>query len=161
MGVFARYTPAFARDLRPVASALFTDLFLCRDIDALDHISSRAHTFVYRFNHRPRCPKPSSAPGAYHGVELPFVFGTPETYECSFSAEERALSLRMQKMWTNFAKYLDPSIDGEPFPIYSNTSRKGVVLDTPSDAIDNGYRASYCKLWSEIWESGQHPESLT
>merc|ERR1712124_231577 len=112
------------------------------------------------FNHRPTCPQPGSAPGAYHGMELPYVFGTPATYECSFTAEEEALSSRMQKMWTNFAKHLDPSIEGEPFPQYSSKSQKGVILDTPVDGIDEGYRASFCHVWDEIWESREHHSTL-
>lgn len=151
--VFRKYPPTNGEDLRPLASSLFTDLILCRDLNAIASFSTRTRTFFYRFNHRPTCPRPSSAPGAYHGMELPYVFGTPSTYECSFAAEEQALSTRMQKMWTNFAKYLNPSITDEPFPEYKSTSQKSVVLQTPSDSTDNGYRESFCSVWNEIWES--------
>ncbi len=53
-------------------------------------------------------------------------------------------------MWTNFAKHLSPSTVGEPFPVYSSDSPKGMVLQTPSDSIENGYRASLCEVWDEI-----------
>mmetsp|Transcript_114327 Transcript_114327/g.220071 ORF Transcript_114327/g.220071 Transcript_114327/m.220071 type:complete len:545 (-) Transcript_114327:85-1719(-) len=151
--VLLKYPANSSQDMRPVASALFTDLFLCRDLNALDHLSTQVRTFVYRFDHRPTCPRPSFAPGAYHGMEMPYVFGTPKTYDCSFTDEEEALSERMQLMWTNFAKHLNPSIPGEPFPEYLNPSRRGLVLRAPTDSTDNGYRASFCKVWDEIWES--------
>merc|ERR1712031_60668 len=102
--VLQAYPPRGTGDMRPLASTLFTDLFLCRDLNVIERLSARVHTFFYRFNHRSTCPRPSSAPGDYHGMELPYVFGTPQSYQCSFTTEEQSLSTRMQAMWANFAK---------------------------------------------------------
>merc|ERR1712070_45027 len=152
--VLQKYPPIAGQDMRALASDLFTDLFLCRDRNAVASLSSRTQTFMYRFDHRPTCPQPMpSAPGTYHGLELPFVFGTAESYQCKFSGPERKLSERMQTMWTNFAKTLSPSLASEHFPRYSKGSPQGLVLKIGADGIDHGYRSSFCDLWDDIWEA--------
>lgn len=138
-------TPSALKDKRPVAGQLLTDgTFLCGtestawDFDVADF-------YLYRFNHRSSCI-PGLLPGVFHGMEISYVFGN--TFGCNPTDEEKALSERMQTRWTNFAKNLNPSIEGEDaFPKYTSASKKGLVLQTLEDAIEEGYRSDFCKFW--------------
>jgi len=89
-------------------------------------------------------------PGVYHGSEITYVFGDPEFGACVLGVEEDALSLRMQVMWTNFAKNLDPMSPKEAFPKYTNSTRLSMVLQTPTDTIESNYRDDYCNLWRDV-----------
>jgi len=159
--VFHRYPAAPSGDQRPLAARAFTDFgILCGTWTALASLSARANAFFYRFDHRTTCPRAGSVPGVYHALELPYVFGTPRSYECSFTAAEKALSSRMQGIWTNFAKYLTPSPFDGSYPAFRSSSPKGVVLRTPADVIEDGYRASYCRFWSSTWHSKHRSAAL-
>jgi len=63
--------------------------------------------YVYAFNHRTSGnPWPSWTGNALHGYEIDHVFGVPHRSESKnkYSDEERTLSDRVIKYWTNFAK---------------------------------------------------------
>jgi len=139
---------------RRQSAALLTDLyFLCPTHEVAEsQLGKAANTFLYRFNHRSAyCLAPQQlVPGVCHGFELPYVFGTPESEACTWSAEEQLLSQRIQALWTNFAKYLRPSED-DVFPKYTNSSRRVLVLQTGSDALDRDYRSNYCQFWSRVF----------
>jgi len=63
--------------------------------------------YMYTFNHRTSGnPWPSWTGDALHGYEIDHVFGVPHRRENRdiYSDEERTLSDRMIKFWTNFAK---------------------------------------------------------
>lgn len=162
--IFAKYPVSDAKERRHLAASVFTDSsFVCGTHLAAKSHSEIADMFVYRFNHRSSCESIISpeVPGVYHGSELLYVWGTPESSACVLGPEEIALSLRIQKMWTNFAKNLTPLSTSEGFPKYTNGSRLNIVLQTPSDAIESDYRADYCQLWddvlySKLWYSGHN-----
>jgi para-nitrobenzyl esterase len=150
--VFAKY-PATVKHKRAMASSLGTDLcFLCATHLTAQSHSSHADMFVYRFNHRSSCQLPEllELPGVYHGSEITYVFGDPEFGACVLTPEETALSLRMQVMWTNFAKHLNPMSPKEAFPKYTNSTRLSMVLQTPADAVEVSYRDDYCDLWQDV-----------
>jgi len=141
-------------DRRAELSAIMTDAtFLCGTQDAGQAQGSRADVFLYRFNHRSSCERilRKSVPGVFHASELIYVFGDPMKELCFLDSAERALSARIQALWTSFAKSLVPvGSKGAAFPRYSNASRVGVVLQTPSDELEEGYRAEYCGFWREV-----------
>lgn len=159
--VFATYPPVQG-DNRPIASRVFTDaVFLCGTRFAVTAHSKHEDTFMYRFDHRSTCPGDvplSHIPGSFHGAEIPFVFGHSTDaagIPCLLFPEEQALSRRMQAMWANFAKDLNPtpasvSASMGSFPGYVRTSRLGRVLQTPTDGIDANYRGQYCELWDDL-----------
>lgn len=144
--VLARY-PAKGRssDNLAQATALITDsTFLCGT-----HITGweydLADYFTYRFNHRSNCLHNEGAPGVYHGMEIPYVFG--DESGCKFTQDEKALSMRMQHMWTNFAKTLNPSLEMEAFPKFKNATRRNIVLQAPQDTMEDRYREDLCQFW--------------
>merc|ERR1712151_626731 len=98
--------------------------------------SKHTDSFVYRFDHHSGCPgdlPEKLMPGAFHGSEIPYVFGHPTDaagIPCWLSSDEKALSTRMQTIWANFAKHLNPtpgdSSEGlSIFPRYNSSSRLG------------------------------------
>lgn len=47
--------------------------------------------------------------GVMHGDEISFVFGEPLYPELNFTHEEKVLTRKILKYWSNFAKYSDPN----------------------------------------------------
>eukprot|EP00931_Biecheleriopsis_adriatica_P011850 TRINITY_DN112939_c0_g1_i1.p1 TRINITY_DN112939_c0_g1~~TRINITY_DN112939_c0_g1_i1.p1 ORF type:complete len:578 (+),score=79.15 TRINITY_DN112939_c0_g1_i1:73-1734(+) len=112
----------------------------------------RSDFWLYRFNHRSACQfwLKGLVPGVYHASELFYVWQAQAKVACKFSAEELDLSNRMQTMWANFAKCLDPMCGQDGFPKYSNSSRKALVFQTPKDEIEEDYRSEKRALWNRL-----------
>jgi para-nitrobenzyl esterase len=100
---------------------------------ALTTVAGRK-AFVYRFD-RSVPGKGEAELGAFHSLEIPYVFGTFQARSFSwlpFSAIDQNLSRIVQTYWTNFAKHGDPNgpdlprwvpwnTDQEPFLMFSRT----------------------------------------
>ena len=74
------------------------------------------HAYVYRFD-RSVPGKGESQLGAFHSLEIPYVFGTFQDRMMNwlpFTATDHKLADTMQTYWTNFAKYGDPNGPGLP-----------------------------------------------
>jgi para-nitrobenzyl esterase len=80
--------------------------------------------FLYHFERRsPFRPnqhvaeiEPASALGAYHGAELPYLFGTLDVLDRAFQPTDRQLSERMQAYWIDFVTSGVPNHPAEPQP---------------------------------------------
>ena len=67
--------------------------------------------------------------GAYHGSEIPFVFGSSSPL-LPVSDKDQKLAGSMQSYWTNFARTGDPNGAGLPeWPSYDPTADEWLVLD--------------------------------
>ena len=90
-------------------------------------------TFFYEFRHTPGYAVANSL-GAFHGVELPYVFHYfPPTLESN--AEDEQLSGLLIGYWTRFARTGDPNGDGEPaWAAYDAQTRHAQALDTGTAA---------------------------
>lgn len=78
--------------------------------------SAGARAFVYKFD-RSIPGKGEAQLGAFHGLEIPYVFDTFSDRSwrwLPFTEADRKLSSRMQIYWTNFAKFGDPNGQGLP-----------------------------------------------
>ena len=82
--------------------------------------------------------------GAFHGLELFFVFGTASTTGYVPSATEDQLATDMETAWSNFAKNGDPG-----WPTYDAQLDRTEVLDEPF-ATQNGIRSSLCDFWETL-----------
>lgn len=80
-------------------------MFSCGVTEFADqYIGSGKDVYMYVFNHRTSAnPWPEWA-GVMHGYEIDHIFGAPLNKSISYSEQERLLSLKMLKYWTNFAK---------------------------------------------------------
>lgn len=152
--VIAAYTgPQFdTDDKRALASQITTDVsFQCGS-----HVSGQDYKvndfWLYRFNHRSACQfwLNGLMPGVYHTAELQYVWRAQAKLACVLTPNELALSNRMQTMWANFAKCLDPTCGGSSFPKYSNNSRKALVFETPVDRVEEDYVGERCGLWDRL-----------
>jgi para-nitrobenzyl esterase len=88
--------------------------------------------FVYRFDRT--IPGQGEAElGAFHGLEVPFVFGSlkgPEWQWLPTTAVDASLSELIQTYWTQFAKKGDPNAPGlPPWPRWSETDTAFLVVN--------------------------------
>jgi para-nitrobenzyl esterase len=75
-----------------------------------------ARAFLYRFD-RSIPGKGEAILGAFHSLELPFVFNTFTARSWRWlpiTEADRKLSVMMELYWTNFAKFGDPNTSGLP-----------------------------------------------
>jgi para-nitrobenzyl esterase len=89
------------------------DLIAACPIGAMASLAQAAgaHVFVYLFD-RSIPSKGRTELGAFHGLEVPYVFGTlhsPEWLWLPTNTDDEMLSDLMQTYWTNFAKASDPN----------------------------------------------------
>lgn len=62
--------------------------------------------YAYRFIRVPATPLAAQF-GAYHGIEVPYIFGNLDAAS-GYTKEDFLLSRRMMDFWTNFAKTGSP-----------------------------------------------------
>ncbi len=86
------------------------------------HAKHGQPTYLYFFDH----PQPLGAQqtyeeidtpdrlGTFHSSEYPYIFGTLDVLSRDWTATDRALAVRLQAYWTNFARGGDPNGSGLP-----------------------------------------------
>ncbi len=88
--------------------------------------------------------------GAYHGAELPYVFGNLRIAGYDPPPEEEALSAAMLGAWTSFAANGDPGpAQGVPWPQAASGDDPYLLLDVPVTAGD-GVRTEQCDFWDVL-----------
>ncbi|HEY2782313.1 MAG TPA: carboxylesterase family protein [Steroidobacteraceae bacterium] len=94
--------------------------------------ASGQRVFVYRFE-REIPGKGEAELGAFHSLEVPYVFGSLSDREWQWlpsTAEDAALSNLIQTYWTNFAKSGDPNAPGLPnWPGWSDAATEFLVIN--------------------------------
>ena len=92
--------------------------------------------FVYRFD-RSVPGKGEKELGAFHSLEIPYVFGTQKdsTWQwLPFTSDDAALSNLMQTYWTNFARTGDPNAQGLPvWPVWGDARKEFLVVRKDAD----------------------------
>lgn len=78
--------------------------------------------FYYHFDHSPP-RRDGIPPGAIHGAELPYVFGTFEIRPIEWTGADRAMSTQLMDYWANFVITGNPNGSGlTHWPPFSNDS---------------------------------------
>ncbi|HTV13372.1 MAG TPA: carboxylesterase family protein [Acidobacteriaceae bacterium] len=113
-------------------------------------MSAGRRAYVYRFE-RSVPGKGEAELGAFHSLELPYVFGTFDAHTFSwlpFGATDRRLSQTIESYWTNFAKTGDPNGAGLPRWTPWNADREPFLAFTESGdaAPQQGFSPMYCHL---------------
>jgi para-nitrobenzyl esterase len=85
--------------------------------------------FAYRFA---RVRPGQHGLGAYHGAEIPYVFGTADAW-LPGSPQDAALSGQMQQYWLNFARTGNPN--GYGLPVWPRWNAKGPKVLSLGDRI--------------------------
>lgn len=112
--------------------------------------SAGHRAYVYRFD-RSVPGKGEAELGAFHSLELPYVFGTFEARSfrwLPFSDTDRRLSQTIESYWTNFAKTGDPNGEGLPRWSAWNAGREPFMTfgQTGDAAGQQGFSPIYCHL---------------
>lgn len=147
--VLARYPVSDYGSPRAAFEALVTDLIFLTPARTASRLVAPAQpkTYVYQFTH---AIKAFENFGAFHGLELPFVFANFERFPVPPTKKDRKLSRRMQGYWTNFAATGDPNGRGLPtWPAYTNEGDTSVALDSKIKP-QVGYRKDYCDFWTAL-----------
>jgi para-nitrobenzyl esterase len=103
-------------------------------VGAMANLTTAAgqHVFVYRFD-RTVPGKGASELGAFHSLEVPYVFGTLKSREWLWlpsTPDDAALSDLIQVYWTNFAKTGDPNATGLPhWPLWTESKQEFLVVN--------------------------------
>lgn len=135
----AKYPNVFAR-----LSRIVTDwIFLCASNQlAKHHGASGAPTFLYRFDQKP----------AFHGLELPFVFGSDNVSKWWPGAAE--LSAAMQEFWTAFAGagHAPQSSSARKWPKLGNQGTTGIVFNSVKTSANITANADWpaCAMWDSV-----------
>ncbi len=112
--------------------------------------SAGRRAFVYRFD-RSVPGKGESELGAFHSLELPYVFGTFQARTFSwlpFTATDHKLSQIIEAYWTDFAKLGDPNGPGLPHWAPWNTRQEPyLVFSQSGHAVpQRNFSPVYCHL---------------
>ena len=92
--------------------------------------------------------------GAFHGVEMSYVFGiiAPPT------ADDAALGVAVRKYWTRFARSGNPNRPNRPgdrpllkWPRYTEATDLRFEFDVKPSIIP-GFRRAQCELWWSIYD---------
>lgn len=119
------------------------------------HSKRQPQTYAYLFRWGPRAS--GSQLGAFHGVEVPFVFGTLEDHSLRElvrkSHETTSLARSVQDAWLAFARTGDPSHAGlGGWPTYAPPRRATMILDEPPE-VQEAPLEDTRRFWQEIAES--------
>lgn len=106
--------------------------------------------YRYSFTEVPDAPS-SSLYGAFHGLELVFVFGVLDVRGYTPTTQERSLSTSMQGYWGSFAATGAPSAAGAPvWTAYDSGRDNHLVLDDAAFAMGDGVNTSRCDFWATL-----------
>lgn len=101
----------------------------------------------YNFTREPPIPPDSdiiekSHAGAFHGSELPYLFGTHHVWAWPWTDADTALGRQVRAAWLSFATTGDPSTHGAiSWPRFSERTPTTLVWDLPSPMVaDVPYR---------------------
>ncbi|WLC12836.1 carboxylesterase family protein (plasmid) [Bradyrhizobium elkanii USDA 94] len=149
-------------DQRTIEAALVDDVVMTQPATHLAERQSASggKVWLYRFTWHvpPKYLDPAlPALGAFHAIELPFMFGTADFSQIpggpalskAPGPEILRLTNQMLTAWTNFAKKGDPNGDGVPkWPSYDTNTHILMVWSADSKAVADPDRSR-----REIWEN--------
>jgi para-nitrobenzyl esterase len=132
------------------------DLIGTCPIGAMASLTNAAgqHVFVYRFD-RVVPGKGAAELGAFHSLEVPYVFGSLKDREWQWlpsTPDDASLSSLIQTYWTNFAKSGDPNASGlPPWPLWSNAKQEFLVVNKDASVSE---QRNFAPLFADLSPDG-------
>jgi para-nitrobenzyl esterase len=115
--MFAFYPASSSADIKAAVDDIIADALFLYGVHGITQAEQdrRQQMFLYRFSRGSRDPKLSSL-GAWHGAEIPYVFGLTDQANspAHFDMRETQIAEKMMNAWTNFAKAGKPSSTNMP-----------------------------------------------
>lgn len=111
-------------------------------------------TYQYLFTYGSPAAPNGKPLGAFHGLEIPFVFGIADRPDAAFLVGTNPaipdLSKTMQSAWVEFARTGKPAADGLPeWPSYDLETRPVMILDT-EPRVDHDPESVRRQAWEGI-----------
>lgn len=146
--VLMRYPVATYGTPRRALVQVTTDAFFgCQArLSARAAANGQPGTPVYRYLFA-RAPVPIR--GAFHGVELAYVFQKVSELSASPAAEDLALEATMLRRWTGFAATGIPD-DGVATPWPQYTSSEPLLRLDSAVTAGSGWRTDECDFWDQV-----------
>ena len=107
-----------------------------------------APVYLYQFTRQPDMEEVKLL-GAFHGIEIPYVFGNLKQNQ-GYDEKDFKLSDQIMDYWVNFAKTGDPNGEGLPnWPVYSKEKDENLELGDEIK-INTGLFKQACDLFDEM-----------
>lgn len=127
--------------------------FVCPSGRAADLLAANQTEAVYRYHFRRAFLNGSpaySTPGAFHGIELFFVFNHLGIVGYTAAPEEEQLALETGSYWADFARGALASSSPMAWPPYTTADRAYLVLDAPISTELGGINSDKCDFWKSL-----------
>ena len=151
--VVTRYPIATYGTPRKALIQVTTDAFFgcqARLIARAASLSKAAPTYRYLFARAP------TLLGAYHGLELVYVFQKVEALTATPKAQDLAVQEAMMQSWTNFA-YTGALLPTQALPWSEYASSEPLLqIDAVSSQV-SGWRNSECDFWDSLLSKAPPP----
>ena len=147
------YSVASFGSSRKAYVALTSDLkFICPSRTTARALAAAQSEPVFRYFFTKVPDSPTSAVyGAFHGLELLFVYGAVDVRGYAPTAAERALSLSMQRYWGSFAATGVPAAAGSAaWTQFDPVRDSHLVLDSAATRMAEGVNTTRCDFWAQF-----------
>ena len=147
-----RYSAARFGSARAAFVALTSDAkFTCPARRIARALSASQTEPVYRYFFTEVPDGASSALfGAFHGLELAYLFGVMNVAGYTPTAAETTLSARMQQYWGSFASGAPQATGAPTWTEYDPASDSHLVLNADALAMGEGVRTADCDFWESL-----------
>jgi len=151
--VLALYPVETDEDVLPALSRILTEMGFASTARfaaaSMDSPGIESPAYLYLFRREPDVSLPGFPDGAFHGIEIPYVFGKTGLFGVE-DGTDAELSDEIMALWTRFAATGDPDPpDGELWPPYDPAPDRYLELgDTV--AVESGYCTEACDLADRI-----------
>ncbi|MHA2260545.1 MAG: carboxylesterase/lipase family protein [Promethearchaeota archaeon] len=127
---------------RDMMDDFYTDVMFRIPVLRFLEIQSKIQPNVYHYFFKWKSPWLNGILGAYHGLDVAFVWGTltkvEELYVTKRTEETTLLSNQMMDCWINFAKSGNPNHQGIPqWPKYNLETRPTMIFDKKTEVMND------------------------
>ena len=144
----------FSTKERDMMDEFFTDVMFRIPVMRFLEIQSNIQPNVYLYLFKWKSPWLRGKLGAYHGIDVAFVWGTlsetEEQYVTKRTEETSLISNQMMDCWIHFAKTGNPNHRGIPqWPRYNLKNRPTMIFDKKTEVINDPFSETR-SLWDNV-----------